>query len=83
MCGIAVAIDWPNADLVVNKLIDGVAHRGDHTDPLASLSPTTALRTRRLRIVDCDHAVQPQLSCDGRILVAFNGEIYNHVALRE
>jgi asparagine synthase (glutamine-hydrolysing) len=83
MCGIAVAIDWPDAGLVVNKLIEGVSHRGDHTDPLASLSATTALRTRRLRIVDVDHAVQPQLSCDGRILVAFNGEIYNHAALRE
>jgi asparagine synthase (glutamine-hydrolysing) len=38
--------------------------------------------TRRLRIVDADHAVQPQCSFDGRLLVALNGEIYNHVELR-
>jgi len=83
MCGIAVAIDWPDAERLVNQLIGGIMHRGDVTDPLVSLSPTTAFRTRRLRIVDADRAVQPQLSSDGRILVAFNGEIYNHAVLRQ
>lgn len=83
MCGIAVAIDWQDAERLVNRLIGGIMHRGDVTDPVVSLSPTTAFRTRRLRIVDADRAVQPQLSSDGRILVAFNGEIYNHAALRE
>jgi len=83
MCGIAVAIDWQDAERSVNQLIAGILHRGDVTDPLVSISPTTAFRTRRLRIVDVDRAVQPQLSSDGRILVAFNGEIYNHAILRQ
>jgi asparagine synthase (glutamine-hydrolysing) len=39
--------------------------------------------TRRLRIVDPAHGEQPQASFDGRFLVSFNGEIYNHVALRQ
>jgi asparagine synthase (glutamine-hydrolysing) len=83
MCGIAVAIDWQDAERVVNQMIAGILHRGDVTDPLVSPFPNTSVRTRRLRIVDAEHAVQPQLSCDGRIIVAFNGEIYNHAALRK
>src|SRR5665213_1434970 len=82
MCGIAVAVDWHDADATVRQLIQGILHRGDITDPLVSPRPDTAMCTRRLRIVDGEHAVQPQLSYDGRILVAFNGEIYNHAELR-
>ncbi len=82
MCGIAVAIDWHGAEDAVKRLIGGIAHRGDVTDPVISVSPQNVFCTRRLRIVDAEHAIQPQLSADGRILVAFNGEIYNHVALR-
>ena len=82
MCGIAVAIDWPEADLTVQKLLQGLLHRGDVTDPVALLRKDTAMGTRRLRIVDSEHAVQPQLSFDERIAIAFNGEIYNHADLR-
>ncbi len=82
MCGIAVAIDWDGAEAAVRRLTAGILHRGDITDPVASPRPGVALCTRRLRIVDADHAVQPQVSFDGRILVAFNGEIYNHAVLR-
>src|SRR5262249_33393158 len=82
MCGIAVAIDWPEADLTVQKLLQGLLHRGDVTDPVVLLRKDTAMGTRRLRIVDSAHAVQPQLSFDSRIAIAFNGEIYNHAELR-
>src|SRR5262249_48738143 len=82
MCGISVAIDWPEAELSVQKLPQGILHRGDITDPVVLLRKDTAMGTRRLRIVDSDRAVQPQLSFDQRIAVAFNGEIYNHVDLR-
>ncbi len=57
-------------------------HRGDITDPLVAFSPTTAMCTRRLRIVDASHARQPQYCAEGRIAVCFNGEIYNHRELR-
>src|ERR1700749_4026366 len=82
MCGIAVAIDWDGAESAVRSLAAGVAHRGDVTDPLYAVGSRTALCTRRLRIVDPSHGAQPQASFDGRFVVAFNGEIYNHVALR-
>ena len=82
MCGIAVAIGLEGAESLVSRLIKGLEHRGDISDPVASPAPRTAMATRRLRIVDGDHGVQPQLSFDGRIAVAMNGEIYNHRELR-
>lgn len=82
MCGIAVAIDWPDREAAVRKLIGGILHRGDITDPIFSPNPTSAMCTRRLRIVDAEHAIQPQISADGRIAVSFNGEIYNYLELR-
>jgi asparagine synthase (glutamine-hydrolysing) len=82
MCGIAVAIDWDGGEAAVRRLIAGMLHRGDVTDPLALVGSNIAMCTRRLRIVDAAHGVQPQASYDERFLVSFNGEIYNHVALR-
>jgi asparagine synthase (glutamine-hydrolysing) len=83
MCGIAVAIKWDGAEAAVRPLIAGVLHRGDVTDPLVSVGNNIAMCTRRLRIVDAAHGVQPQASFDERFLVALNGEIYNHVDLRQ
>lgn len=83
MCGFAVAIGWPEAETVVAKLIQGIFHRGDVTDPIFAPTQTIAMATRRLRIVDAAHGTQPQLSFNGNLAVSFNGEIYNHVALRE
>jgi len=82
MCGIAVAIDWDDAGSAVRRLIAGMLHRGDVTDPLVTVGNNTAMCTRRLRIVDAAHGAQPQASHDERFLVSFNGEIYNHVELR-
>ena len=82
MCGIAVAIGWDDARLSVQRLIAGMLHRGDVTDPLVEIGGKIALCTRRLRIVDPEGGAQPQASFDGRFLVSFNGEIYNHAALR-
>ena len=83
MCGIAVAIDWDDAGAAVQRLIAGMLHRGDVTDPLVMVGKNTAMCTRRLRIVDAAHGAQPQASFDDRFLVSFNGEIYNHVELRQ
>ena len=82
MCGIAVAVNWNGAETAVRSLIAGILHRGDITDPLVSPLKDIAMCTRRLRIVDAQQGVQPQSSFDGRLLVSFNGEIYNHAELR-
>jgi asparagine synthase (glutamine-hydrolysing) len=82
MCGIAVALNWPDAETAVARLIERIRHRGDISDPVFAPRPNTAMATRRLRILDAARAVQPQLSYDGRLAVSFNGEIYNYAALR-
>jgi asparagine synthase (glutamine-hydrolysing) len=82
MCGIAVAIGWDGAEAVVRRLIAGMLHRGDVTDPLFTVRSGTAMCTRRLRIVDAANGAQPHASFDQRFLVCFNGEIYNHVEVR-
>ena len=83
MCGIAVAINWDGAEAAVQRLILGMLHRGDVTDPLVTVGNNVAMCTRRLRIVDAAHGAQPQASSDGRFLVSFNGEFYNHAELRQ
>ncbi|HXR94335.1 MAG TPA: asparagine synthetase B, partial [Rhizomicrobium sp.] len=40
------------------------------------------MATRRLRIVDAAGGAQPVASFDRRLLISFNGEIYNHAELR-
>jgi asparagine synthase (glutamine-hydrolysing) len=82
MCGIAVAVNWPDAEAVVQRLVAGILHRGDVTDPLVTIGNDVAMCTRRLRIVDAAHGTQPQASSDERFLVCLNGEIYNHADLR-
>src|ERR1700759_5722686 len=82
MCGIAVAVNWKDAEDTVRQLIAGIIHRGDITDPIATPGKDFAMATRRLRIVDAAHGAQPQASHDGQLLISFNGEIYNHAELR-
>jgi asparagine synthase (glutamine-hydrolysing) len=83
MCGIAVAVNWKDAEETVRRLIAGITHRGDISDPIVTPGPDFALATRRLRVVDAAHGAQPQASFDGRLLISFNGEIYNHAELRQ
>ena len=83
MCGIVVAVGCESPEALVAGAAPGILHRGDITDPIISPAPGAAMCTRRLRIVDPANGVQPQSSFDGGLVVAFNGEIYNYVALRE
>lgn len=70
---------------VAQAMAERIAHRGPDdsgvwTDEQAGL----ALAHRRLSIVDLSAAGhQPMLSASGRYVLAYNGEIYNHLDLRE
>ena len=44
MCGIAVALDWPDAENVVARLIEGIHHRGDVSDPVVAPRPGVDLQ---------------------------------------
>jgi asparagine synthase (glutamine-hydrolysing) len=58
-----------------------LAHRGpDHQGVFES--NTVSLGAARLKIIDLASGDQPMKSGDGGTVIAFNGEIYNHLELR-
>ncbi len=91
MCGLAGLLRFdatlsPDAlRAAVRAMTDAITHRGPdadghHVDAATGL----ALGHRRLSIVDLSPAgAQPMTDHAGRRVIVFNGEIYNHVALRE
>jgi asparagine synthase (glutamine-hydrolysing) len=90
MCGFAGVLDaaaLPADALreVARRMSATLAHRGpddagDWADPAAGV----AFGFRRLSIVDLSpEGHQPMTSAGGRFTVVFNGEVYNHVELRE
>ncbi len=90
MCGIAgflqlsAETDRP-LDRVARTMADAIAHRGpDDAGSWADAEAGIALGHRRLAIIDLSAAGhQPMTSADGRYVVAYNGEIYNHDDLRK
>ncbi|HET7697840.1 MAG TPA: asparagine synthase (glutamine-hydrolyzing) [Vicinamibacterales bacterium] len=86
MCGIA---GWLSSahDVdagVLDRMRDALAHRGPD-DAASWVSPDrhAGLGFRRLAIIDLAPAAsQPMTNEDGRLQLVFNGEIYNHAALR-
>lgn len=59
-----------------------VAHRGD-TEHREWFAPHLWLSHFRLAFQDVASGRQPMLSGDGRHVIVFNGEVYNHLGLRE
>jgi len=46
-------------------------------------SPVVSLGAARLRIIDLAEGDQPVISADGKSVIVFNGEIFNHLELRK
>jgi len=85
MCGIC-GVFQPEANLPVERALltamtGELAHRGPDDEGFHVSGPT-GLGHRRLSIVDLGGGHQPMASADGRVWTVFNGEIYNHEALR-
>jgi asparagine synthase (glutamine-hydrolysing) len=83
MCGIA-GIFTPGTAVdgdVLEVMVATMAHRGPDGEG-TWLGGDVGLGMRRLAIVDVAHGRQPLASEDGSVRVVFNGEIYNHRALR-
>lgn len=85
MCGIVGLIsDRRDAAEMVERLTDSLAHRGpDSRGTWVDRELGIGLGHRRLAIVDLSpNGSQPMISSDGRWVITFNGEIYNHQDLR-
>jgi len=88
MCGIAGIVgftdDFPVGDEVVVRMRDQLAHRGpDDAGAWCDRAQRVALGHRRLAIVDLSAAGhQPMANEDGDVWIVYNGEVYNHQALR-
>lgn len=91
MCGIfgwlLPAERQPGRD-VLESLTNRLAHRGPDgsgfwTGSTENSSCQIAFGHRRLSIIDIDGGAQPMASNDGKIVLVFNGEIYNYVELRD
>ena len=85
MCGIAGF--WGlNVDLgIAEHMLGQLAHRGPNEKGLwVNQTNDLVLLHRRLSIVDLSPAgQQPMVSACGRYVIVFNGEIYNHMEIRE
>lgn len=83
MCGIAGFVGTGTAaDL--KAMADAILHRGpDGEGYFADQHLPVFLASRRLAVVDLPGGAQPMWDSTGDVCVVFNGEIYNHRALRQ
>lgn len=85
MCGIAgifhAETPKPVDPVRVERMCNALAHRGpDGAGVWTDLG--VGLGHRRLSIIDLEGSPQPMHSADGRVVIVFNGEIYNFRELR-
>ena len=86
MCGIVGAISSAPLDRdVLDRMRDNLAHRGpDHSASWVSANGKVGLGHCRLAIIDLlPEANQPFVSHDGRLVLVYNGELYNYRELKQ
>lgn len=86
MCGINGFISQQHSqqdrEAIVRRMNDFLKHRGPNNDGIFSDKNTT-LGHRRLSIIDLsEEANQPFFSGDKKLVIVFNGEIYNYRELK-
>jgi asparagine synthase (glutamine-hydrolysing) len=86
MCGIAGVVQFArDAQIdaeVLRRMCAAMVHRGPDDEGIYSQG-RVGLGVRRLSIIDLTTGHQPLSNEDGTLWIVFNGEIYNHLTLRE
>jgi asparagine synthase (glutamine-hydrolysing) len=86
MCGITGVMQFGDGARVdpetLRRMCAAMVHRGPDDDGIYTAG-SVGLGMRRLSIVDLATGHQPLSNEDGMVWIVFNGEIYNHAALRE
>ncbi len=90
MCGLTGFFQTNGFDSAQSRALavrmgEQIAHRGPDGDGVwVDANACIALSHRRLSILDLSTAgSQPMVSVSGRYVIVFNGEIYNHLDLRQ
>jgi asparagine synthase (glutamine-hydrolysing) len=87
MCGLTGFLGYDNlvcADSLLRGMAGSIIHRGPDAGGFwCDVAAGVGLAHRRLSILDLSEAgSQPMHSPSGRFVIAFNGEIYNHLDIR-
>jgi asparagine synthase (glutamine-hydrolysing) len=90
MCGIVGFVKWRGASsrealqATAMRMADAIRHRGpDYGSVWCDPDVSVTLAHRRLSILELSPAGhQPMESEDGRFVIVFNGEVYNHLDIR-
>jgi asparagine synthase (glutamine-hydrolysing) len=82
ICGLASRPGAPGPDgTVLRRMNAAIAHRGPDADGFHETGGV-ALGQRRLSIIDVAGGDNPLYDRDRRLALMYNGEVYNHLALR-
>jgi asparagine synthase (glutamine-hydrolysing) len=84
VCGIAGGVDFdrPFDARLLHRMCRVMEHRGPDSRGV-HMEEGVGLGVQRLAIIDVEGGDQPISNEDGTVAVVMNGEIYNHVELRE
>ena len=84
MCGFTgfVTRSGPPDETALRAMGDTIRHRGPDGEG-HYMDAHCGIAHRRLSIIDLEKGQQPMSSPDGRYIIAYNGETYNHCLLRK
>ena len=82
MCGICGFAGSGTLD-DLNQIMKPLLHRGPDAQGTWNNSKNVFLGHTRLSIIDLKNGSQPMLSADEKVVISYNGEIYNSSELRK
>jgi asparagine synthase (glutamine-hydrolysing) len=83
IAGLVCSVERPGLEQELNAMLAAIV-RGGPDDEGAFVEGAVAFGHRRLSIIDISAAGhQPMLAKDSRLVISFNGEIYNYMTLRK